>query len=307
LKRLLFVVCLGMAATLASVPVLRAQSAAGQSFEVASVKPSNPNPTGPLGAAPMVLPALGRLTATNVTLRMLIMAAYQKQPFQIVGGPPWQNSDKFDINAKAEDPSLTTDEMLALLKTLLEDRFKLKVHTETREMPIFALVVARSDGPLGPKMKASTDDCPDPKLQQQRLLESIAKGGVAALAALVPKPGETAPCTVAPLPSAPGSIGMRASGQSMAILTTMLTQFTGRPVEDKTGLTGLYDWELTLDMQTLLQMYAQLGINVPVPQGLPEGPSLMTMLQENLGLKLDSRRGPGEVLVIDSVELPTPD
>ena len=65
-------------------------------FEVASIKPSNPNPTGPLGATPFVLPALGRLTAQNTSLRMLVMAAYQKQPFQIVGGPPWFNSDKFE-------------------------------------------------------------------------------------------------------------------------------------------------------------------------------------------------------------------
>jgi uncharacterized protein (TIGR03435 family) len=307
MKKLVSVVCLGLAAALASGPIVRAQSAAGQAFEVASVKPSNPNPVGPLGGTPMMLPALGRLTATNITLRMLIMGAYQKQPFQIVGGPSWMNSDKFDINARTEDATISTDAMMAMLQTLLADRFKLKVHTETREMPIYALMVSRSDGKLGPKMKISTDDCPDPKLQQQKLLEAIAKGGIGALAALMPKPGEAAPCMVAPLPSAPGSIGFRASGQPMTILTTLLTQFTGRPVVDKTGLTGLYDFELTLDMQTLLQLYQQLGINVPTPQGLPEGPSLMTTLQENLGLKLDSQRGPGEVLVIDSAELPTAD
>src|SRR5262245_49818842 len=117
---------LRMAATLAFAAAVSAQA---PSFEVASVKPSNPNPTGPLGGAPMVLPALGRLTAQNVTLRMLVMAAYQKQPFQIVGGPSWQNADKFDINAKAENASLTTDQMLGLLKTLLAERFQLKAHT----------------------------------------------------------------------------------------------------------------------------------------------------------------------------------
>ena len=308
MKKLVSVVYLAVAATLASVPIVRAQAApAGQAFEVASVKPSNPNPGGPLGAAPMILPALGRLTAQNVTLRLLIMGAYQKQPFQIVGGPSWLNSDKFDINAKAEDATIAPDVMMAMLKTLLADRFKLKVHTETRDVPIYALQVSRSDGKLGPKMKPSTDDCPDPKLQQQKLLEAIAKGGVGALAAMMPKPGEAAPCMIAPLQSTPGSIGFRASGQPMTVLTTLLTQFTGRPVVDKTGLTGLYDFELTLDMQTLLQMAAQLGVNVPTPQALPEGPSLMTTLQENLGLKLDSQRGPGEVLVIDSAELPTAD
>ena len=101
---------------------------------------------------------------------------------------------------------------------------------------------------------------------------------------------------------------MKASGQTLSTLTLLLTQFTGRPVVDKTGLTGLYDFEMTIGMQTLMQMYAELGLNVPpLPQGLPEGPSLMTLLQEDLGLKLDSQRGPGEVLVVDSAERPTPD
>jgi uncharacterized protein (TIGR03435 family) len=255
-----------------------------------------------------VLPALGRLTAQNVTLRMLVMAAYQKQPFQIVGGPEWQSSDKFDINARAEDASLTTDQMLGMLQTLLADRFRLKVHTETRDVPIYALIVAREDGKLGGKLKPSADDCPDFKVQQQQQLEALAKGGIGALAAMAPKPGETRPCSFAPLPPQPGSIGFKASGQSMSTLTLLLTQFTGRPVVDKTGLSGLYDFELRIDLQTMMRLYSELGVPVPpAPQGLPEGPSLMTQLQEDLGLKLDSQRGPGEVLVIDSAERPTPD
>jgi uncharacterized protein (TIGR03435 family) len=239
---------------------------------------------------------------------MLVMAAYQKQPFQIVGGPPWQNSDKFDINARAEDPKLTTDQMLELLQTLLADRFKLKVHTETRDVPIYALVMNREDGRFGAKLKASTDtNCPDYKAQQQQQLEAVAKGGLQALAAMMPKPGETRPCSISPMPSAQGSIGIKATGQSLTMLTLLLTQLTGRPVVDKTGLTGLYDFEFTVDLQTLLRVYADIGINVPTPPGLPEGPSLMTQLQEDLGLKLDSQRGPGEVLVIDSAEPPTAD
>ena len=305
MKKCMVTVCFALAAALAVTLPLRAQSGG---FEVASVKRSNPNPTGPLGASPMLLPALGRVTAQNVTLRMLIMGAYQKQPFQIVGGPPWQNSDRFDINAKAENPSLTTDQTLELLKTLLADRFKLTVHTETRDVPIYALLLSRSDGKFGAKLKASSADCPDFKVQQQQQLEAIAKGGISALAAMAPKPGETRPCAVTTAPQQPpGSIGVKATGQSMAILALMLTQLTGRPVVDKTGLMGLYDFDVTVDVQTLVRLYADLGVNVPVPQGLPEAPSLMTQLQEDLGLKLDSQRGPGEVLVIDSAEMPTPD
>ena len=297
-------VCASTAVVLALAVTLGAQDA---SFEVASIKPSNPNPTGPLGATPYVLPALGRLTAQNATLRILVMAAYQKQPFQIVGGPTWFNSDKFDINAKAVDGSLTTDQMLELLKTLLADRFKLKLHTETREVPIYALILARSDGKFGGKLKPSADTCPDFKVQQQQQLEAIAKGGVQALAAAAAKGDQ--PCSFSNVPQAtPGAIGIRARGQSIELMTMLLTQLMGRPVVDKTGLKGLYDFELTIDLQTILRIYADLGINVPgLPANLPEGPSIMTTLQEDLGLKLDSQRGPGEVLVIDSAEMPTPD
>ena len=306
MKRALLALCLGAMVIVPLTLPLGAQSAG---FEVASIKPSNPNPTGPLGAQPFVLPALGRLTAQNVTLRMLVMAAYQKQPFEIVGGPPWQNSDKFDINAKAEDPKLTTDQMLGLLKTLLADRFKLKVHTETREVPTYALVPSRSDGKTGAKLKPSTDTCPDFKVQQQQQLEALAKGGISGLAATMAKPGENRPCSITPMPqTTPGAIGMRFSGQSMSTLVLLLTQLTGRPVTDKTGLTGAWDFDIVIDLQTLLRVYQELGINVPAPPGgLPEGPSLMTQLQEDLGLKLDSQRGPGDVLVIDSAEPPTPD
>ncbi len=295
-----------LAIVLVCAVALGAQS---KSFDVASIKPSDPNPTGPLGTTPYVLPALGRLTTQNTTLRILVMAAYQKQPFQIVGGPPWFNSNKFDINAKAEDGSLTTDQMLELLKTLLADRFKLKLHTETRDVPIYALVLAHSDGRFGSKMKASTDACPDYKVQQQQQLEAIAKGGIGALAASA-RPGETAPCSFggAQIPGGSGAIALKARGQGIEILTLLLTQLSGRPVVDKTGLKGLFDYELTIDLQTLVRIYSELGINVPgLPANLPEGPSLMTSLQEDLGLKLDAQRGPGEVLVIDSAELPMPD
>lgn len=191
-----------------------AAPAPAQNFEVASVKPSNPNPTGPLGATPMVLPALGRLTAQNVTLRMLVMTAYNRQPFEMVGGPAWWNQNKYDITAKAEDGSAKLDDMRLMLRGLLADRFKLKAHTETREVPIYSLVLARGDGKLGPKMKPSTDACPDFKEQQQKMLEAIAKGGVGALQSMMGKPGENKPCTVTQIPpSRPTSASTTFSGE----------------------------------------------------------------------------------------------
>lgn len=97
----------------------------------------------------------------------------------------------------------------------------------------------------------------------------------------------------------------------MSMLTMLVTQFVGRPVVDKTGLTGAYDFEFAIDLRSLLQQASFLGVNVPGVEAalakLPEGPSLMTQLEEELGLKLESQRGPGDVLVIDSAELPTPD
>ena len=282
--------------------------AQNQSFEVASIKPSNPNPSSPLDAIPMLLPALDRVTGQNVTLRMLVMTAYQKQPHEVVGGPPWQNADKFNINAKAASAG-STDQLLGMLQALLADRFKLKVHTETREVPVYALVVARSDGTLGAKIKPSADKGPDLKEQQQKALEGLAKGGgIAGLLAAGAQANQDGPCSFSGFqPPTPGSIGIRAKGQTISTLTMLLTQFVGRPVVDKTGLNGGYDFEFAIDIQTLLRMAADIGVNVPAAPQLPEGPSLMTQLQEELGLKLDSQRGPGDVLVIDSAELPTPD
>ena len=107
MKRILAGLCIAL---VTAATFTLSAGAQARSFEVASVKPSNPNPTGPLGAIPLVLPALGRLSAQNVTLRLLVVAAYQKPPYEVIGGPPWQNADKFDINAKAEDPAATADQ-----------------------------------------------------------------------------------------------------------------------------------------------------------------------------------------------------
>jgi len=278
-------------------------------FDVASIKPSNPNPSTPLAATPSILPALGRLTAQNVTLRMLVMTAYDKQPFQIVGGPAWQNSNKFDITARTADANAKLDQMRVMLQGLLADRFKLKAHMETRDVPIYGLVVARDNGRLGPKLKASTDTCPDFKEQQQKMLEALAKGGISALQSMLGQPGEKKPCSLTQIPPTAENpaIGFQARGQSLELLVTLLTQLSGRPVVNKTGLTGPYDFELSISLQSLAALYQELGVPVQLPAGLPEGPALMTTVQEDLGLKLDSQRGPGEVLVIDSVELPMPD
>jgi uncharacterized protein (TIGR03435 family) len=272
-----------------------------------SVKPSNPNPNSPLGMIPMVVPSPnGRFAATNVPLRLLVRMAYAVQDFQIDGGPSWQMSQRFDIVAKAEDGFAGSQQsMMPMVKTLLADRFKLNVHTETRDMPVSALLIARDDGKLGPKLKPSSSDCSNAQAENQKLAEVIAKGGPGALAGMLPKPGEKRPCATTPTMGAEG-FGMRADGQPLSVIVQLLTQATGRMVKDKTGLTGLYDWEIKLDPQVLMQIASQVGINLPAGANLPasDNPSLLTALREDLGLKLDSERGPVEVLVIDGAEMP---
>jgi uncharacterized protein (TIGR03435 family) len=294
---------------------VRAQAPAAdakpQAFEVASVKPSDPNPSSPLGAIPMVMPPVGgRLTAKNVPLRILVRLAYELQDFQIVGSQPVL-TDKFDITAKAPDGFTgSAKDMAPMVKALLADRFKLKVHTETRELPIHELVVARSDRKLGPDLKPSSSVCPDPEEQNAKRAEALAKGGLQALASMMPKPGEALVCGIAPAMDA-GGFGLRANGQPLTIVVSLLSQVTGRVVKDKTELTGLYDWQLKFDPEVLLRLASAAGINVPagaasqLPQS--DSPSLMTALQEQLGLKLQNAKGPVDVLVIDSVEAPQPD
>jgi len=311
------VVCLGVALAVAGASAFaQSQSpAAAPAFEVASVKPSDPNASsGVLGSIPSMRPqGAGGIAVTNMPLRLLVRMAYGVQDFQLVGGPSWQMSSKFDITAKAPEGSTkTTQDLIPMMKTLLTDRFKLKTHTETRELPVYALVLSRNDGKLGPDMKPSSSDCSDPAAAQKRT-EELAKGGGAALIQMMAK-GETIPCMIMPAinPSNPaGGFGLRGNGQGMNQLTQFLTQVTGRMVQDKTGLTGLYDFELKFDPQVLMGMLPQLGINIPAAAGanLPpsDSPALLDALQQQLGLKLDSQRGPVEVVVIDSAEMPQPD
>jgi uncharacterized protein (TIGR03435 family) len=273
----------GVAASQAQAP---AGGGASPAFEVASIKK---NVSVSDSASVRAQPG-GRLSVTNNSLRNIIRNAWGVQNFQIVGGPDWMNTDRWDIVAKAEgDP--TPPQMLLMLRTLLAERFKLIVHNETRETPIYALVLLRSDGRPGPQLRPSSVDC-------------------AAVAAAVRARGG------APPPPAPGgrpACGTRTTrGSMMTTATTMadlarnLSPFAGRSVVDKTGLAGNFDLDLTW---------------TPDPQGAPpaggspdvtrpaadDSASLFTAVQEQLGLKLDSQRGPIEFLVIDSAERPTED
>ena len=292
------------------ITAVAAQDSANPSFEVASVKP---NKSGD-GRVMMGFQPGGRYSATGITVRMLINQAYRIQPFQLLGGPDWLGSDRFDIIAKAEGDIVPgpTGPLPLMLRSLLADRFKLAVHTETREMPVYALVKARSDGRLGPQLTPSEVDC----------AAARGRGG--------PPPsgnpgGPGAPGFRGTNPPAPpifgdggrppcgqfvGPANIAAGGVTMAQLANLLSGRVQRIVVDRTGMTGNYDLELswTPDQMPQGPPPGALPQGVPsLPPIDPNGPSLFTAIQEQLGLKLESTRGPVDVVVIDRVERPTED
>ena len=308
-----FAVMALLTATTAAAQAPAAPSAAATSvaaFEVASVKPSDPNPdpNNPLTQIALMLPQPGgRFTATNTPLRMLIMTAFElQQEAQLAGGPAELLAAKYDITARAPVAIIAMKDLPHMLRTLLADRFTLKTHTETRELPIYDLVLARSDGRLGPDMRPSKSDCAnksDEIASQQSA--ALLKGDFASVTG---KPGPCAATT--DTSGGPLNLMMRGDGQDMKQLVELLQVFTGRTVRDKTGLTGRYDFDLKMDIQMVLAMAKRMGANVPAAAAnIPsaEGSSLMTALNEQLGLKLESGRAPVDVVVIDSVEAPTPD
>jgi uncharacterized protein (TIGR03435 family) len=303
---------LAAATASAQEPSTPSAAASSATFEVASVKPSPPgDPSNPLSIIPMASPRPGgRFTATNMPLWTLIATAWELPDFRIVGGSRELMNTKYHITAKASSgATLGMKEVLPLLKNLIVERFQLKFHVEPREMSHYDLVLARSDGRLGPELKPTQSDCSNADELNAKRADALTKGD---LGALVPKPGEFLPCTIAPnLAGGPMNLSLHGDGQEIKMLVDLLSQFTGKYVRDQTGLTGRYDFDMKLDMQALMGLVQKMGINVPsaalanLPQS--DGSSVMTALNEQLGLKLESTRGPVDVLVIDSAEAPTPD
>lgn len=305
----------------AIIVVLNAQDMAPVPY-VASVKKI----AGGFGAQMRIGP--GMISANGVPVRLLMRQAFgQLQDFQLVGGPAWISSDRFDIEAKIEGGGPMSPQVIqSVLRQILEERFALKVHRETRELPIYALVLARSDGRLGPNLKPSSDECSTMMTARGRGPgrdgaggpPPEARGGIAVGRGGPPPDGRGGPGRAGgPAPfdfDAPpvcgqrgGGFGrMRAGGASMADFATMISGTAQRVVIDKTGLTGYYDIALTYTPSgdQLPQGTPPPGAPPPPPID-PDGPSFFTAIQEQLGLKLDNQRGPVEVVVIDSIDQPT--
>ena len=264
-----------------------------ESFEVASVRPNKADD----GRVTIGMQPGGRFTATNVPLRLLIRTAYQLQDFQVVGGPGWISSERFDAVAKAEGdlapaPMLSgaPGRLQVMLQSLLAERFKLAAHRETREMPIYSLVLARDDGRLGPRLQKSEAECSPPG-------SSRGRGGPSA----PPAAGDRLRCGMR---FGPGQL--TGGGLPLPQLAATLSQSVQRIVVDRTGLAGNFDYELTWTPDQMPQGPPPPGAPAP-PSIDPNGPSIFTALQEQLGLKLEAERGPVEVLVVDAVERPEPD
>ncbi|MCU1328696.1 MAG: hypothetical protein JWN34_4066 [Bryobacterales bacterium] len=230
-------------------------------FEVASVKPSAPEV---LGMMTRYLPD-GSVYISGATLKSLVAVAYGVRSFQISGGPEWLDTERFDVDARAStsdgttpiDPSKLSVEQRKTgerLRNLLATRFEVVIRRETKEQPVYELVVTKG----GPKLLESTEG----KNQIRRGL---------------------------------GTIKGQSVGLSMLALN--LSNELEYRVVDKTGLTGKYDFELNWTPIVLR------GATVPPePQ---DGPSIFTALPEQLGLRLESRKGPVEVLVIDKARRPS--
>jgi uncharacterized protein (TIGR03435 family) len=261
-------------------------------FEVASVRPNNS------GERNITFTYQGgRFNATNVTLRMLIRHSYGIQDSQIVGGPSWVNSDRFNIIAKgdvgqspafpvqlAEGPS----RLQLMMQALLAERFKLVVRKESKESNVYALIPARSDGRLGPALRRSDVDC-----------AALAAAARAAASSALPVQPEQARATRCRLSRGLGAIAI--DGRPLVQLASSLSNIVGRRVVDRTGLSGNFDVDLTW---TPDQMPPSFPRSDEPTTASSDGPSIFTAIREQLGLKLLAQTRPDDVLAIERAERP---
>ena len=245
------------------------QAAAGEEFEVASVKPNLSVGQGVMGVE--FLPG-GRVSATRAPLALLIAAAYNVPVSDIDKGLSLLGAGRFDVDARAGASALPPDaserarnrQLQTMLQSLLTQRFKLTMHTEAKETPLYALVIAKN----GPRLKPSP-------------------------------PGRE--CPAEPCGSVGGgpTSGLQGRDSEMSALADTLSLFLDRKVLDRTGLQGRFD----IDVPAWTGRDASSGR--PAPD--PSDPSIFTVLEEQLGLKLEATRGPRDIYVVDHVEAPTPD
>lgn len=246
--------------------------ASGQNFEAASVKPS------PTGGGRFTLKGgpgtddPGRITYSNVPLRIVLLKAYDVKNYQLTG-PDWLNTLRFDITAKIPEGA-TEEQFRNMLRSLLQARFRLTLHRETKEMPIYELL----PGKKGVRIKPAAAISPEGEIATA--LPGVGPDGFPKLS--LPSPGVI-------IETKNGVARITGNQVSLAKFCETLTVQAGRPVMDRTNLTGTYSFAV---------YFTPDGA---APSDTPE-PNLFAALQEQLGLRLEPARGPVEFLVIDHAE-----
>ena len=245
---------------------------ARRAFEVATIRRTPSDTSGfSYGQRPG-----GLWMMTNRTIVTIIREAYPTQVQDVFGAPAWVTADAYDVSAKAEG-NPTREEMRLMLQALLADRFKLAMHYEMRERPIYALVIARSDGRVAPGLVQSQIDCAAVNAARR---EGRSPAG--------PVPANGAP----PCGWSGNGATINFGGLPLSRLSESLGQPDGRPIVDKTGLQGNYEFTLRYALQ-------------PNPDPANDAPTIFTALEEQLGLKLVPDRAPLQVVVVDHIERPT--
>jgi uncharacterized protein (TIGR03435 family) len=232
-------------------------------FEVATIKAVESTPKSPRY---IVMQGPHRFVAKDYTLKLLIAAAYNLNPKAVSGGPPWIESDHFDILALTPGEAQPShDQQMAMLRTLLGDRFKLAFHHEPRAFSIYSLEIAKGGSKLKPSTAPATD--------QPALVSTVY----------------------------PQRILMPARNASMADFVSVLQRaILDRPVVDKTGLMGRYDFNLEWAPDE-----SQFGGDVGAASSDTPVPPFFTAIQQQLGLRLEASRGPIETIVVDHAERPS--
>jgi len=310
IERTLFIL-LGIGVTV--IPIYSQTKPKKPSFEVVSVKPTT------VVGFNIAIPQGDRLTMSGQTLRMLMALAYRDSAtgyeFEVFGAPDWMDSARFDVQAKADcsGGAISRDQQSLMMQSLLEERFQLKAYVETRDMPVYNLVVGKD----GHKIKVSSDQTPPaPVVAFAPLCGSNPEGFKPPSMPPLPAPGADPSRFLSQLPRGglylmPQDGGVRLQGASVPIsrLLDILKRLTARQVIDKTGLTDLFDITLKFSREGI----AFLGQPGPTAAGpsvdgalvTPDpAPTLFTAIQD-LGLKLEQARGPVQVVVIDSVRKPS--
>ena len=261
-------------------------------FEAASVKVNKSgSPEGDLTVTP------GRFTATNLSLQFLTRFAYERsprsrglEPFQISGGPAWIASDRFDVSATA-GREIALTELRSMLQALLSERFKLKTHYETRQGPVYRMVLAQRNK-LGPQLQRAAADCAPVAADP---LRGITPGQLESCGYFGPSPT---------VPLGSGKAYQAFRGLTMEDLALRVYPYLGRRLIDSTGLMGYFDGEFEFTAEIVMP---------PPPPGLPNPydgrvlPSVFSVFPQQLGLRLESSRGPVEMLIVDHAEHPADD